>query len=146
MTELKAYLGPVIEALRHRMEVYCEQNRVSMTGEILDEAQEGARLTDEDITGWLDKAHAYNVWKHHSEFTSCGPVSDEERIQFRNMPVKAEHPYAQDMHTYISNNSEKFKLEFLKVYNGKCAYCGVSVDLIKKNEILSSELHKFRGY
>lgn len=84
--DLKAYLGPVIEALRHRMEVYCEQNRVSMrTGEILDEAQEGARLTDEDITGWLDKAHAYNVWKHHSEFTSCGPVSDEERIQFRNM-------------------------------------------------------------
>lgn len=48
--------------------------------------------------------------------------------------VKAEHPYAQDMHTYISNNSEKFKLEFLKVYNGKCAYCGVSVDLIKKND------------
>ena len=89
VTELKAYLGPVIEALRHRMEVYCEQNRVSMTGEILDEAQEGARLTDEDITGWLDKAHAYNVWKHHSEFTSCGPVSDEERIQFRNMREEA---------------------------------------------------------
>lgn len=88
--DLKAYLGPVIEALRHRMEVYCEQNRVSMrTGEILDEAQEGARLTDEDITGWLDKAHAYNVWKHHSEFTSCGPVSDEERIQFRNMREEA---------------------------------------------------------
>ncbi|MBR3834309.1 MAG: HNH endonuclease [Lachnospiraceae bacterium] len=48
--------------------------------------------------------------------------------------VKDEHPYAQDMHTYISDNSEKFKLDFLKVYNGKCAYCGVSVDLIKKNE------------
>lgn len=87
--DLKAHLGPVIEALRHRMEVYCEQNRVSMTGEILDEAQEGKRLTDEDITGWLDKAHAYNVWKHHSEFTSCGPVSDEERIQFRNMREEA---------------------------------------------------------
>ncbi len=48
--------------------------------------------------------------------------------------VKGEHPHAQDMHTYISDNSEKYKLEFLQAYNGKCAYCGASVDLIKKNE------------
>lgn len=38
------------------------------------------------------------------------------------------------MHTYISDNSEKYKLKFLEVYNGKCAYCGVSVDLMKKND------------
>ncbi len=48
--------------------------------------------------------------------------------------VKEEHPYAKDMHAYISDNSENFKVEFLKAYNMKCAYCGVSVDLIKKNE------------
>lgn len=48
--------------------------------------------------------------------------------------VKAEHPHAKDMHRYISNNSQKFKSEFIKVYNGKCAYCGASIDLIKKTE------------
>lgn len=48
--------------------------------------------------------------------------------------VKEEHPYAQDMHTYISDNSEKYKMKFLQAYNGKCAYCGASVDLLKKNE------------
>lgn len=89
VTELKAHLGPVIDALSYRMNVYCEQNRVSLNGEILDEKQEADRLTDEDITGWLDKAHAYNVWKHQSEFTSCGPVTDEERIQFRKMREEA---------------------------------------------------------
>ena len=48
--------------------------------------------------------------------------------------IKKEHPHAQDMHTYISDNSEKYKLKFVQAYNGKCAYCGVSIDLIKKNE------------
>lgn len=31
--------------------------------------------------------------------------------------VKEEHPYAKDMHAYISDNSENFKVEFLKAYN-----------------------------
>mgnify|MGYP000060833833 CR=1 FL=1 len=34
----------------------------------------------------------------------------------------------------ISDNSQKFKLEFIKAYNGKCAYCGASIDLIKRTE------------
>ena len=38
------------------------------------------------------------------------------------------------MHSSISNNSQKFKIEFIKAYNGKCAYCGASIDLIKKSE------------
>lgn len=42
------------------------------------------------------------------------------------------HPKAKDMHTYISNNQDKYKLEFMKAYRCKCAYCGVSVDLIHK--------------
>ena len=48
--------------------------------------------------------------------------------------VEKEHPNARDMHSYISNNSQKFKLEFIKAYNGKRAYCGASTDLIKKTE------------
>ena len=37
--------------------------------------------------------------------------------------VEIEHPNAKDMHRYISDNSQKFKLEFIKAYNGKFAYC-----------------------
>lgn len=48
--------------------------------------------------------------------------------------VKTKHPHAEDMHSYISDNSQNFKLEFIKAYNGKCAYCGSSIDLIKKSE------------
>lgn len=46
--------------------------------------------------------------------------------------AEIEHPNAKDMHRYISDNSQKFKLEFIKAYNGKCAYCGASIDLIKR--------------
>ncbi len=47
--------------------------------------------------------------------------------------IKDAHPRAQDLHTYISDNSDVFKLKFIQAYNGKCAYCGVSVDLLQKN-------------
>lgn len=47
--------------------------------------------------------------------------------------IKDAHPRAKDMHEYISDNSNIFKLKFVRVYNGKCAYCGVSVDLLPKN-------------
>lgn len=61
-------------------------------------------------------------------------VDIKEKKKNVEILVKEGHPYAQDMHAYISNNSEKYKLEFIQAYNGKCAYCGVSIDLIKKNE------------
>ena len=40
------------------------------------------------------------------------------------------HPRAKDMHTYISNNDGPFKRQFIQAYNGKCAYCGVSTEII----------------
>lgn len=46
--------------------------------------------------------------------------------------VKVEHPKAVDMHTYISKNDDKYKMQFIQVYNYKCAYCGVSIDLVPK--------------
>lgn len=39
---------------------------------------------------------------------------------------RKEHPRACDIHAYISVNDDKYKGQFIKVYNGKCAYCGVS--------------------
>lgn len=44
--------------------------------------------------------------------------------------VKKDHPRAEDIHAYISKNDDKYKIEFMKAYNCKCAYCGVSIDLI----------------
>lgn len=44
--------------------------------------------------------------------------------------VLKEHPRATDMHTYISDNKKTFKQQFVEAYNGKCAYCGVSVGVI----------------
>lgn len=44
--------------------------------------------------------------------------------------VTVKHPRARDMHTYISKNDEPFKQQFIEAYNGKCAYCGVSIEII----------------
>ena len=46
--------------------------------------------------------------------------------------IKENHPRAIDMHSYISKNDEPYKLAFLKVYNCKCAYCGISLSIIDK--------------
>ncbi len=44
--------------------------------------------------------------------------------------IKKDHKRAIDMHTYISDNKCKYKTSFVHAYNGKCAYCGVSLDVI----------------
>lgn len=55
----------------------------------------------------------------------------EKKQSIENI-VKKEHPRAVDMHTYISQNDQKYKSLFMNVYNCKCAYCGVSIDLVPK--------------
>ena len=44
--------------------------------------------------------------------------------------IKQDHPQAVDMHNYVSDNSTVYKEKFMDAYNNKCAYCGVSVDVI----------------
>ena len=46
--------------------------------------------------------------------------------------VLTDHPRTQDIYKYISNNDSIYKKEFIEAYNGKCAYCGVSIDIIPK--------------
>lgn len=46
--------------------------------------------------------------------------------------IKQDHPKAKDMHNYLSPNNGKYKEEFINAYNGKCAYCGVSNDIVSK--------------
>lgn len=60
-------------------------------------------------------------------------VSIQDRKKEVEKQIRAAHPRAQDMHTYISDNSDVFKSKFVQAYNCKCAYCGVSIDLLQKN-------------
>lgn len=46
--------------------------------------------------------------------------------------VLIDYPRAKDMHAYVKINDQKYKTEFMKAYNCKCAYCGVSIDLISR--------------
>lgn len=64
----------------------------------------------------------------------CKPLDGiQERKAKVRQSVLADHPRAIDMHKYVSDNSEKYKLEFMEAYNYKCAYCGVSSHLIPKD-------------
>lgn len=66
----------------------------------------------------------------------CAPLDGiQERKEKVKQSVLKDHPGAKNMHTYISNNSDRYKHEFMEAYHFKCAYCGVSVDLISKFEI-----------
>ena len=46
---------------------------------------------------------------------------------------RTDHPRAKDVHRYVSNNDDIYKSHFMKVYNGKCAYCGASIKIIPKS-------------
>ncbi|ULQ60408.1 HNH endonuclease [Brucepastera parasyntrophica] len=47
--------------------------------------------------------------------------------------ILKDHPRAIDMHAYISMTDSSYKELFIEVYYSKCAYCGVSIDIIPKN-------------
>lgn len=46
--------------------------------------------------------------------------------------VRQDHPRAIDMHSYISKIYFPYKESFIEAYHYKCAYCGVSIDIIPK--------------
>ena len=70
-------------------------------------------------------ADDYRSTKYCPELTDLQGKKDSVR-----RTILAQHPRARDMHTYISDNDKPFKELFLDVYNGKCAYCGVSIKII----------------
>ena len=64
--------------------------------------------------------------------TKYCPILDnlsEKKKAVKNAVLTA-HPKATDMHRYISDNDDIFKQQFIEAYNGKCAYCGVSISII----------------
>lgn len=64
----------------------------------------------------------------------CEPLSQlaDKKQKVVNDIVK-EHRRARDMHKYISTNNSKHKTEFMKAYNWKCSYCGVSIEIIPRH-------------
>ena len=43
--------------------------------------------------------------------------------------IKNAHPHKRDMHDLVSVNDSVWKRKFMQVYDGKCAYCGVSLNI-----------------
>lgn len=46
--------------------------------------------------------------------------------------IKKDHPKARDFHSLIHKNEGSYKIEFMKAYNCKCAYCGVAISILPK--------------
>lgn len=47
--------------------------------------------------------------------------------------IRKKHPRAIDLYDIISPNDSEYKIPFMVVYNYKCSYCGVSIDIIPKD-------------
>ena len=58
MQRLEA-LAPIVEAFTHRLSVYCEQNRVFLSGEILADKQKASQLTQQEIDNWYGLVSEY---------------------------------------------------------------------------------------
>lgn len=47
--------------------------------------------------------------------------------------IRQKHPKAIDFHAIVSPNASEYKIPFMSIYNCKCSYCGVSIDIIPKD-------------
>lgn len=65
----------------------------------------------------------------------CCSIGDiKKRKNIVKKQVLKDHKKATDLHKYISVRDSSYKMAFIKAYNYKCAYCGVSLDLIDKDD------------
>lgn len=72
-------LAPVVSGLRTRLTAFCEQNRVTMAGQVLAQGAQAAQLTREDIEGWY---HTVTAWQQANAAPTGGeepPMAPEER-------------------------------------------------------------------
>ena len=44
--------------------------------------------------------------------------------------IQEKHSRAEDMHALVSKNNQPYKRKFVEVYHRKCAYCGVSIEIL----------------
>lgn len=48
--------------------------------------------------------------------------------------IRQQHPYVKDMHAIIHPNKSNYKDDFMEIYNHKCAYCGVSCEIVGRTD------------
>ena len=46
--------------------------------------------------------------------------------------LKSDFPRLKNIYLKICENDKEYKMEFMKVYNYRCSYCGVSLDVLNK--------------
>lgn len=78
MQRLEA-LAPIVEAFTHRLSVYCEQNRVFLSGEILADKQKASQLTQQEIDNW------YGLVSEYEPETAELPAAPEEQLTAEEM-------------------------------------------------------------
>ena len=78
MQRLEA-LAPVMEAFTHRLSVYCQQNRVFLSGEILADKQKASQLTQQEIDNW------YGLVSEYEPETAELPAAPEEQLTAEEM-------------------------------------------------------------
>ena len=80
----------------------------------------------------------YRCTKYCERFTDITLKKDEleKNIQMEHKKMIT------DYHKYVRRNDSFYKKEFIKIYNGKCAYCGISIDVIGKEVF---EIDHFRN-
>lgn len=67
----------------------------------------------------------YRVTKYCNKFENIICKKNElEEI------IKKEHKRAENLHKLIHPNAGEYKIPFMNIYNYKCSYCGVSIDII----------------
>ena len=64
--------------------------------------------------------------------------------------LKSDFPKLEDVYLKIRENDEQYKMEFMKVYNYRCSYCGVSLDILNKrmfeiDHYISKKADKFKN-
>lgn len=78
MQRLEA-LALIVEAFTHRLSVYCEQNRVFLSGEILADKQKASQLTQQEIDNW------YGLVSEYEPETAELPAAPEEQLTAEEM-------------------------------------------------------------
>ena len=90
--EIEEY-RPVMEALKYRLQVYCEQNRIKLDGSVLGEHEEGSKLLKEDLDAWkniISQFNEGNVFRRE--------MPDEERLEVRERKAEVARPQAMMRH------------------------------------------------
>ena len=86
--EIEGY-RPLMEALRYRLQVYAEQNRIRLDGTVLGEKEAASRLMKDDVTSWSEMLSSYKEGKQFSD-----NLSDEEREAIRERKAEVARPQA----------------------------------------------------